>query len=46
MSEDRVPLLKDRAAPKSPAPKPLGPDMIVRLRGGEVLLDPKPARRA
>lgn len=46
MSEDRVPLLKDRAASKTPARTPLGPDMIVRLRGVEVLIDPKPAARA
>jgi hypothetical protein len=45
MSEDRVPLLKDRTAPKTPARKPLGPDMIVRLRSIEVLVDPKPAAR-
>jgi hypothetical protein len=45
MSEDRVPLLKDRAAPKTPAPGLLGPEMVVRMRTAEVLVDPKPVPR-
>jgi hypothetical protein len=42
MSEDRVPLLKDRTVPKDTAPSRRRPDFVIRLPHLEVPVDPKP----
>jgi hypothetical protein len=46
MSEDRVPLLRDRTVPKDTAPSRSRPDIVIRLPHLEIPIDPKPTTRS
>ena len=45
MSEDRVPLLRDRTRPEAIAAPRRRPDIVIRRRDAEILVDPKPIGR-
>jgi hypothetical protein len=45
MSEERVPLLKDRATARPAATSRSRPDMVIRLPHLEIPVDPKPVPR-
>ena len=45
MSEDRVPLLKDRTVSTDTAPSRVRPDIVIRMPHLEIPVDPKPSPR-